>query len=492
MQFLKLMLPGLLLWAACATAKDVTITDFGAKADGKTVATQAIQKAIDACNQSGGGQVIVPAGTFVTGTIFIKDNVTLFLSPSARIKGSGDIKDYKEMTWGGDGNIDRQPFHLVMAKDARNIGISGTGTIDGNGPAFFEPHSGKTPRWIKAKKSKVSPMIELQNCTNVRLDDFTLTNPAGWTLHLFDCSRVTVNGIKIDNNVFTPNSDGIDITGGEDIMISNCYISTCDDAICLKTSPDSRECQRVTVTNCVIRTMCVALKLGNESYKDIRQVTFSNCVVFESSRAIGIYSQDGGVLEDITCTNIVADTRAPFIFNRPIHISLLQYGKTRGAVRNVTISNFTCKSEGRIMLTSEDGSMLENITLRDIKMSYPFIEDPQPFVEGARSKQFSPASPEARKAHAAVVCHNIKNLVLTGLTIEWPRTPDVPKDWQFPERIEHGGDRVFTPAYKTAREAEFAVVWGRNLMGGFIDTPLASPSGSGKPKYDVTGSIVAK
>lgn len=485
----------LLLTAVCSLANAAEavfdITKYGAKGDGKTVSTKAIQAALDACTKAGGGTVLVPNGVFVTGTIFIKDNTTLHLSPNAVIKGSGDIKDYTEMTWGGDGNRDRQPYHLVMAKKARKIAITGTGTIDGNGPAFFKPTDGKRPRWTLAKETKVSPMVELEACTDVRVKDITLTSPAGWTFHLFDCERVNVDGIRIDNDLFTPNSDGIDITGGYDIMIANSYISTCDDGICLKTSPDSRVLERVTVTNCIVRSMCVGLKLGNESYKDMRQVTFSNCVVFGSSRAVGIYSQDGGVLEDITITNIVSDTKAPFIFNRPIHISLLQMGKTRGAVRNVMISNFISNTDGRIMMTSEDGSVLENITLRDVQLTYPFIENPELYVEGARSKQFSPRSLEARKAKAAVVADNINNLVVQNLNIDWVH-PDsaVHKDYTFPERIEHGGPRVFTPDYRKSHQTELGVLWGRNIKGGYLDMPMAKPSSPGVSPLQLMNSNI--
>ncbi len=478
------------LLAPNTKADDIyNIERFGAKGDGKTVCTKQIQAALDACTKAGGGTVVVPKGIYVTGTIFIKDNTTLQIDPNGVIKGSGDIKDYTFMAWGGDGNIDRQPYHLVAAKDAHHIAITGTGTIDGNGPAFFLPNDGKSPRWTLAAKTKVSPMVELWNCKDVRLRDVLLNNPAGWTCHIFDCDRVVIDGIRIDNNLFTPNSDGIDITGGQDVMISNCYISTCDDAICLKTSPDSRECKRVTVTNCIIRTMCVALKLGNESYKDMSQVTFSNCVVYGSSRAVGIYSQDGGVLEDITVSNIVCDTKAPFIFNRPIHISLLQMGKTRGAVRNVLISNFIANTDGRIMLTSEDGSKLENITLRDVQLTYPFIENPELYVIGAQSKQFSPRSLEARKAKAAIVADNINNLVLDNLTINWVH-PDstVHKDYAMKERIEHGGKRVFTPDYSKSHQTDLGVFWGRNVNGGYLDIPLAKPSAVGVTPVELINS----
>lgn len=470
------------------------VTKFGAKGDGKTLNTKAIQAAIDKAEKDGGGTIVIPNGVFMCGSIFLKDNTTLQIESGATLLGSPNIKDYKELTWGGDGNKDRQPYHFINADGVKNVTICGFGTIDGNGKAFWEPIPEKMPRWIKAKQSRTSPMIELHNVTDLRIRDVYITNPSGWTLHLFDCERVNVDGIKIMNNLFSPNSDGIDITGGNDISITGCHISTCDDAICLKTSPDSRECRRVSVTNCIIRTMCVALKIGNESYKDFSHVTFSNCVVYESSRPIGIYTQDGGRIDDVTITNITSDTKAPFIFGRPIHISLLQpQGKPKtGAIRNVLISNFTSQTDGRILMTAEDGSMLENITLRDIHLTYPGIEDPVMYVEGAKSRQFSPKSPEAKRARAAVVADNIKNLAIDNLVITWPTEKQLPKDWQFPERIEHGGDRVFTPDYSKARNTEFSILWGKNLEGGYLRIPQAKASAENVQPLIFTGKCYIK
>ncbi len=456
--------------ATASLAKDYVITDFGAKPDGKTLCTEAVQKAIDACTKAGGGRVIVPNGTYIIGSIFIKDNTTLYLEPTAVLAGSPDIKHYKELVWGGDGNIDRQPYHLINAHKAKNIGIAGTGTIDGRGEAFWEPQPLR-PRWVRAKKTKVSPMVEIRDCEDVRISDVKITNPAGWTVHLHDVTRAWIKGIKIDNDLYTPNSDGIDLTGCEDVMISDCYISTCDDAICLKTSPDSRECKRVTVTNCVIRTNCVGLKLGNESYRDMSQITFSNCVVYGSNRAIGIYSKDGGKLEDIFITNIVSDTKAPLVLARPIHISLTQKNTEGrlGEIKNVYITNFKSTSPGRILLTAAGPNALENIVLKEVNLTFPYIEDPMLYAPEATSAQFSPGSEEAKRAKYAVIADNIKYLEVDGLRINWPGK-ETPKDWQFPEMIENGSVRVHKPNFSNPRQTEFGVFWGKNLNGGYCRT----------------------
>lgn len=473
-----------------------SISQFGAKGDGKTINTLAIQKTIDAAFQKGGGIVLIEPGIYLSGTIFLKTNVEIQFIGGATLKGSDNLKDYMPMKWGH--NKDRQPWHLFMAKDAQNIKISGLGTIDGNGPAFWQARNEKNdPQWILAKDQKVSPMMEIWNCKNVDISGVTLTTGGGWTLHLYNSDLIRVHGIKILNNLFAPNGDGIDISGCEDVVISDCIIKTCDDAICLKTMGDSRECKRVTVTNCVIECSCAALKIGNESFRDISQVTFSNCVITNSNRALGIYAEGAGRISDIVVNNIVCDTKAPFLYNRPIHISLFQRESATGGVyggeientdkyfshqgrqaklENISISNFKASSEGRILITAEPGKMIKNLTLRDIQLEYPYIEDPVPCVDSIKSWQFSPKNPAAKKARAAMVVENVENLVVENLQIRWPETEETPAAWQVKKRIANGTLQFFYPNYERARQTQMHAFWGKGLKGGFLFSPLAKAS----------------
>lgn len=322
--FLSIVLP-CFLFSSFTFSQIININQTGAKGDGKTLNTNAIQSAIDKAATNGGGIVQISHGIYLSGTIFLKSNVTLRIEAGATLLGSPNISDYKELTWGH--NVDRQPYHLIVADGVENISIEGKGAIDGNGEAFWQEYekdaSGKmiVPRWIKAKAKKVSPLIEITRSRNISIDDVTIRTGGGWNLHLFDCDVAKVRGVNIVNNLYSPNSDGIDITGCNDVIISDCYIKTCDDAICLKTTDDSRECHRITVTNCIIETLCVGLKMGcTESNKNMTDVTFSNCIINKSSRAIGIYVKEGAIYDRITISNVTANTNAPLIFNRPIQI----------------------------------------------------------------------------------------------------------------------------------------------------------------------------
>lgn len=477
-RFFALLLVGLFSFQSYAA--EINIANKGAKPGKTFLNTSIIQSCIDEVAAKGGGYVIIPSDTFCSGTIQLRSNVFLKLEPGAVLYGSPNLADYIRF----DGHrFDRYLYHLITAKNAHNTGLIGEGTIDGNGAAFWEPYlESEMPKWIKAKDPRVSRLIEFTNCKAVQIRNLKIQNSPEWTLHFFNCKEVLIDGIRIENHLFGPNADGIDLTGCQGVRISNCHIVTCDDGICLKTNPESDSCAQISVSNCIIKTSCAALKIGNESAKDFRQITFSNCVVYESSRAVAIYSEEGGMVEDVLIQNIVADNNAPLILTRPIHISLMQPAKgKKGGIRNVTISDFVCKTQGRIMLTSAPGSMIENLQIRNCRLEYPWIEDPYYLSDSARSAQYSPQNKTARKQRAAIVAENIKNLVLNHVQIHWPDGP-VPKAWQWPRRIENGSrPREIKPSYRSHKECDLDVLYGSGLVGGYLWAP-AQLSSNGNSK----------
>ncbi len=463
------------------------VTDFGAKNDSTKLSTKAIQKAIDKANANGGGKVVFPPGVYLTGTIVLKDNVTLYFNEGSRLKGSDKHADYLFHKTKISVYPNPNRAYLIYADGVKNISIEGKGVIDGNGTKFWEPFD-TLPRWIKPLNGRVSNMIEINNSKNIVIKGVTLSNSPEWTCHLFDCDDVLVEGIRLVNNLYGPNNDGIDISGCNNVMIANSYIETCDDAVCIKTFPSSRESSNITVTNCIMKTTCVALKLG-ENFKRIADVTFSNCIIYESSRAIGIYGDCGGTTENINISNIVCNTNAPLILNRPIQIGIWKGKGNPGKIRNISISNFTATTEGRIMLTAIEGSLIENITLRDVNLVYPMIEDPSKYAEGTTSNQFSSIDIDAKKAKAAIVAQNVNGLVIHNLNITWPHDT-IPTQWKFVERIENGSNRVHRPDYATPKATEFSIVWAKNVDSGYIYAPLAKPSAHNVKDYLLINSNI--
>ncbi len=492
---------GILAFSVFSCQKQSTsnynILDFGAKAGGEGLNTVAIQDAINTAHKNGGGKVIIPSGTYLSGTLFLKSNVNLHVALGATLLGSPNIEDYTKMTWGH--NKDRQPWHLIYADSISNMAITGLGIIDGNGKNFWEDYEKDKhgnmiiPRWIKAKEQKVSPLIDINNSEKITIKDVTVKTGGGWNIHLFNSQIATIRGVKVINNIYSPNSDGIDLTGCSDVTISDCFIKTCDDAIVIKTVEDSNESERISVSNCIIETLCVGIKLGaGESYKDMRDINFSNCVFNGTSRFFGLYSKNGAVIENVVVNNLTGNTNAKLVYNRPIQLMVEKNknGKV-GGIRNVIISNVAAHTDGRILMTSDPDGFISDIFFRDIILTYPRIEDPLPMIDGARSNQFPKVSDfkNAGAARAAFVAENVNNLVIDNLKINWPSN-DVPKNWQHPERIENGTSRIHKPDYSNPRETEFSVLWAKNVNGGFIDATRCNASSDKVEKINLINSVI--
>lgn len=467
----------------------INILQQGAVGDGTTLNTAAIQSAIDVVAQAGGGQVIVPPGVFLTGMIALKDRVRLHLDAGAVLKASPRVEDHPKrelkhgMDWNG-GWARANRFHLLVADGCRDIAITGQGTLDGNGTAWY-PATTDPLTWPLAYEDarRMATMVEIFDCRDVRIEGVTLTNVEFWTLHLHESDRVWVRGVRIVNPANAPNADGIDITGCRDVLISDCHIDTCDDAICLKTFPAGRSCENVAVTNCVLRTHCVGLKLGCvESFQDIRHVTFSNCIVRGSSRALGLYSRHGATFENIVVSNIVSDTCVPLMFTRPIHLDVNNAADGRPSViRNLHVSGFQAVTNGRILLTAAAGSRIENVTLRDVTLTYPTLDDPA--IRGATvgGSQFSTPCPWARIERAALVVENVRGLRVDGFRVCWP-AGECPSAWRFEKKMANGTQQLFTRQdFVPATPVPFAAIALRHVAGEVL-TGLESLTGhSGAP-----------
>jgi len=200
-----------------------SILEYGAKPDRKTLNTQAIQRAINDVFQSGGGTVTVPTGIYLTGRIELKSRVTLNLEAGSTLLGSTSINDYNPNP-GSPTYPGTNPRHLIFAQDADDVTVTGSGCIDGQGPAFWE-QSGRAPlppedEWADVashdmavkKGGRPSPMLEFVNCRRLKLDGMRIQNAPGWTLRKVNCDHVDLYGLTIKNPTNGPNTDGIDMS----------------------------------------------------------------------------------------------------------------------------------------------------------------------------------------------------------------------------------------------------------------------------------------
>jgi len=204
------------------------VLEFDAAGDGKTLDTAAINRAIDTCTAAGGGTVYLPPGTYLSGMVILKSNVTLYLEAGATLLGSKNISDYSSQA-GPPATGDANQKHLIFARDAENVGVAGPGRIDGQGPKFWVP-SGRKPlppqeAWRDVATydwkplSRPSPMLEFYNCKNLRIEDVRIENAPGWTLRPIHCDNVFIRGISIKNPIIGPNCDGIDPTCCHNVFI---------------------------------------------------------------------------------------------------------------------------------------------------------------------------------------------------------------------------------------------------------------------------------
>lgn len=307
--------------SAClgCSAKVYDITDYGAVADTTLLSTAAIQRAIDECAAAGGGQVLVPAGNFKTGSIFLRGNVNLHLESGATLYGSTDIRDYIPVSTDYVSLRTHTPtIQLIYADRAENVSITGSGTIDGRGFAF--------PKLTWDDEGITRPhLLRFIRCSNVTVTGVTLRNSGCWMQHYLACDRVKINGITVINRN-NYNNDALDLDGCHDVTVSDMIADSDDDAITLKsTSP--RLCEDITISNCTVSSHCNAIKLGTETNGGFRNIIIRGITVKPSAdqssqffgyeggighSAISLEIVDGGVMENIDIADVtIRGTQSP-------------------------------------------------------------------------------------------------------------------------------------------------------------------------------------
>ncbi len=353
------------------------ITNYGAKGDGVTDDAPAIQRAIDACADHGGGRVVLPAGkTYLSGTIVLRSFVDLHIESGATLSASPHDAAYtlRQQTSGLAGlpgqDTDLSTM-LITAKGETNVSITGEGTIDGGGRHFIIADNDHS-----YEMEKVRPYtIYLIDCDRVVIRDVMIRDGAYWTVRASGCRGVQIHDITIRNDTKLPNSDGIDIDTCQRVTISGCDIVTGDDGICLKTCRESRQygnCEDVTVTNCTIVSTSSALCIGSETASPVRNVVFSSCVISRTNRGITVQMVDGTDVSNVLFSDIVIETR---FFDRvwwgrgePIHVSVAPYRAPNGEVRNLRFRNILARSEGGVVVHSEGIDCISGLVFDGVRV----------------------------------------------------------------------------------------------------------------------------
>ena len=366
------------------------IREYGAKGDGQTLDTPALQAAIDACTHDGGGTVLVPSGTFVIGTTELKSNVTLHLAPSATLLGSGDGKSYHEVSaipLTGDSTLGDGNWALLFAVEAKNITVEGSGTIDGQGHLFnnHTPDGKPPPAGISGAQRPYHLLFH--RCQNIVVRDVELLRCAFHSIRVIQSERVRMEGLYIHNRVYT-NNDGFHFISAKYVSVSNCVLLVQDDACALFGS-----CQFVTVTNCVFSTRWSVFRFGGG---DVKNITVSNCIIYETYGCPIKVGAGRMTLENLSFSNLILqDVTGPI----GVNFSGRNRNDDGGAdpapsafVRNLSFSNiratvvaeptmsykdmgpslhpFPGEQHSCITLNGMGEAWIENVTLDDVHVTY--------------------------------------------------------------------------------------------------------------------------
>jgi len=377
------IIAAVLYFTICSNAFSQTfnVTSYGAKADGKTINTVAIQKAIDDCSSKGGGIVLFPQGTFVSGTLFLKSNVTLHLSHNSILKGSGRLEDYPDIIQKVPTRIDNiiaaTKKAFLYAEDAENIGLTGDGTFyPGGDQEVFQDHIDESPNRPYG--------LRFVNCKYVTVSNIHMRNSAYWMQRYVHCDHVRLSGLKVWNHC-NLNNDGIDIDGCHDVVVSDCFVDASDDGICLK-SEGLRACEDVVITNCVVSSFASGIKLGTGSAGGFSRIAVSNCIVRPTKAkvmnhsggywgglaGIDIAQVDGATMDFISFNNILIDSAETPIFvklgNRDAKVSKDDATLKKGVMRDIFLSNIYAKNASIVSssITGYVGNYIENVQLSNI------------------------------------------------------------------------------------------------------------------------------
>ena len=418
---------------------DFDITAFGAVADSKTDNARAIQKAIDACTAAGGGRVIVPAGhEFMSGPFNLKSNIEFVVEVNARIWANPNEQLYTKSAFRsntGEGTM------WISGENLKNVTLCGAGCIDGNGIAFMGAELEDS--YVLKPFNVTDPrphLLTIVGGGNIRIRDLTIRNSAYWTVHLVGCNDVAIDNLTLLNSVKVRNSDGIDLDHSKNVRISNCYIESGDDCICLKNRREFEEfgaCENITVNNCTMTSRSCAIKIGSENMDRISHVVINNCIIRNSNRGIGIQNRDEGTVSDVIFSNIVIDSH---LFSdvwwgkaEPIYVTAFRRangnnkdanwrfpkGKTEGSVGKVSriyFSNIKGVSENGIYVGAESADKVSDIVFDQVDI---LINKTTAIPGGIYDRR--PAKVEGLLAAgtSGFYLDNVSNITIRNSTINW-------------------------------------------------------------------------
>ena len=440
------------------------VFDFGAIGDGKARCTSAIQKAVDTCASEGGGNVLVPAGRYLTGPIFLKSNVHVEVLSGATLLFTTDFNSVPAVDGRWEGVDGKVYASLFTGHNLDNVSITGRGTLDGQGEswwkAFHVVREMRKKLGIDGEREVENPpgsplkwgrprLINLYRSRNILISGLNIVNSPSWNVHPVLCENVCIDGVTITAPADSPNTDGIDPDSCKHVRISNCYISVGDDCIIIKSGyrfqAHGTPSEDITVTNCVFGTGHAGVGIGSETAGGVKNVTISNCVCDGTDRGLRLKTARGrgNVVENVRASNFVmrsvgeavtvtafytgGDTHAPQPVNegtpvfRNLHFSeIIATGVKRAAlieglpempIQGISLSNVVVDDAATgVTCTNAIGAVFDNVTVNAEKGPALHVDDARE-VEIYRFTTRKPGAGEPE-----VRFENVKNAVVQSCT----------------------------------------------------------------------------
>lgn len=365
-------------------AKDYVITDYGAINDGTTLNTKNIQKTIDLASANGGGKIVIPAGNFLTGALFFRQNTTLEVKEGAVLKGSDNIKDYPYIPSRMEGQNLYYYAALINAYNVDNFSINGPGKIDGNGLTFWKSF------WDTRKKNPECTNLEVPRprlvfiwgCNNVKIKDVKLHNSGFWTTHLYQCNTILIENCDIRSPhkpVAGPSTDAIDLDVCKDVIIRGCYISVNDDGICIKggKGPKAHELyengitENVLIEDCEFDFVHATLTMGSESIH-ARNITMRNCKVNHYRTILRLKNRPDTyqIYENITIENITGKCKDIINVNpwKQFYDMKGDNAQPYCIIRNIVFNNIDVECQSIGVIKGNPNDMFSNITFKNMNI----------------------------------------------------------------------------------------------------------------------------
>lgn len=388
-------------------AQDFDITEYGAVGDGKTDCTEAFKQAIAACNEAGGGRVVVPKGVFLTGAIHLQSNVNLHVTRDATILFSTDARKFLPVVYTRFEGIECMNYSpFIYAYEQENIAITGSGVLDGQadiagwwtwkgrkeyGWAEGNPHgksdveklqrmaedSVPVEERIFGKGSYLRPnFIQPYKCKNVLIDSVTIKRSPMWEIHPVLCENVTVQNVTVISH--GPNNDGCNPESSKNVLIKNCYFDTGDDCIAIKSGRNTDghrinvASENIIIQGCTMKDGHGGVVIGSEMSGSCRNVFVEDCVMdspnLERALRIKTNSMRGGIVENIYMRDVTIGEVSDAVIKINFHYGEGDVGERTPVVRDIYVSNVTSrKSKYAILIAGYERSPVKNLNLYDCR-----------------------------------------------------------------------------------------------------------------------------